>query len=154
MSIPLHRTGIAAILDTLTAADTPGKLAMGFSYPKRDFADSTLAWPFWTLMTSTCPPERFDTAGDGGQNDETVITRVHIYGQHKDGAASYIAFLTLFSSVLTEFRSDSNMRLGQEEELEPCVENIIGTHSVTFPQSAPHIILGTIDFHAKYIVSR
>lgn len=154
MPLSLHRSGIAAVLDTLTAADTPGKLAMGFPYPRRDFADSTLAWPFWTLMTSTCPPERPDTAGDGGENEATVITRLHIYGQHKDGQASYDAFVTLFESVLTEFRSDSNMRLSQEDGTPPCTENIIGQHSVTFPQSAPHIILGIIDFHAKYIVTR
>lgn len=155
MSIISHRDGIASVLTTLTAPTTAGKFAVGFKYPRRNFADKTLTWPFWTLQSSACPPDRFSTAGEHGENEETVITRLQCYGQHVDGLATYDAFLTLFGTVLTEFRKDSNIRLSQEANAEPCLDNSIMTHQVTFPQSkTAQLILGTIDFQGKYIVFR
>lgn len=153
MSISLHRSGLASVLTAITGSGA-NKLAAGFAWPRRDMADTTLAYPFWTLEGSQAGSgEQYTTAGAGGQNTQTVVTRIVLFDKYANTAAQYQAFLGIVDTVLAELRKDANIALGQASS--GCVWNKVARYQIGFNlDSTPPLLLCTIECQGLYVLTR
>lgn len=153
MPITLHRNGIATALAPLTGAGA-GKFAAGYQWPRRNLADTTLKYPFWSLdATKTQPAEDPLIVGAAGENLVRATTRILAFDRFEDSQARYDAFVALVEAALTALRADGSLQLGQASQ--GCILNRIVESSVTFlTTSTPALIVGTIVCQADYMVPR
>lgn len=153
MSISLHRSGLSTVLTAITGSGST-KLAQGYAWPRRDLADASLQFPFWTLDVSQAGSgEQPTSAGVGGQNTQTIITRILLFDTYAQTDAQYAQFLTIVDTVLAELRKDANLRLGQGDL--GCVWNKVVRYSTTFnTDSTPALLVATIECQGVYVLNR
>ncbi len=153
MAIRLHRDGIAAVLATITGASA-GSFAVGYKWPRRNLADATLKYPFWSLDTTrSLPPDDQEEAGATGMTAVRVRTRILAFDRYLDTQVSYDDFVTLHERALTALRADANLQLGQLAS--GCTLNRIVENNITFlTTGTPALMVGTIVCEATYLIPR
>jgi len=151
--IRLHRDGIGAVLTTITGASA-GLFAAGYLWPRRNLADTSLKYPFWSLDTTRAlPPDNLEEAGVTGADEVRVRTRILIFDRYLDTQTQYDDFVTLHECALTALRADANLQLGQLAN--GCALNRIVENSITFlTTGTPPLMVGTIVCEAQYFVPR
>lgn len=157
MSFALHKSGLAAVMTSITGA-TAGKLAAGYAWGKRDLNDPTLKYPFWTVEPS--PDRTIDqlwTAGDGGQNRQVVASRITLFDRYENTLAQEDAFIAVVDAALTALRKGSNISLGQGSQgtNQGCIINRVASVRLTYEfKSDPPLRICLIDCAGEYILPR
>ena len=152
MSLTLHRTGLSTILTTLKGTAT-NKLKEVYKWPRRNFADPSLTYPFASIDRSELKPVDYSTVGQGGINGERILTRIRIFDTYKATELQYDAFTALVDTVLTALEKDSNLRLGQADQ--GCTGNwIVNAYVEPANDNTPQLLVGVIDCLGTYRTSR